>query len=189
MKILTPKDYHEMPWKNGKGRTNELLRLPHPTDTELFSLRLSIASMKESGPFSHYPGIERTIILLEGQGVVLDFVDEIKMNLNEPLKPIQFAGEAEIEAKLIGGPIREYNIMAARDCVEAYVEVFKNVSQVTLGGEEDHFFYVCEGSGSIQTTKIERDQLILLKSGEKLPLTSKDGMTLIDVRVKYITSR
>ncbi len=173
MKTLTEKDFREMNWKNGKGRTLELIRLSHPHDPELFSLRLSIASMKESGPFSHYPGIERSIILLEGKGVVLDFVDEIKMHLNEPLKPIQFAGEEEIEAKLIDGPIREFNIMAARDCVEAYIHVHKKVPKIQLGGEDDHYCYI-----------VEKNELIILGPGEKSDLTSKDGLTVIDVRVK-----
>jgi environmental stress-induced protein Ves len=173
MKTLTEKDFRDMNWKNGKGRTLELIRLPHPKEEELFSLRLSIASMKESGPFSHYPGIERSIILLEGKGVVLDFVDEIKMNLNEPLKPIQFPGEAEIEAKLIDGPIREFNIMAARDCIEAYIQVHRKVPKIQLGGVDEHYCYI-----------VEKNELILLSPGEKCDLASKDGLTVIDVKVK-----
>jgi uncharacterized protein len=188
MKVLSKHDYREMAWKNGKGRTIELLRLPHPKIADLFSLRLSIASMAESGPFSHYPGIERTIILLEGNGVVMDFVDEIKMSLNVLHKPIQFPGEAEITAQLINGPIREFNIMAARDVVEAYVEVPTKVTSLPVGGEEQQFCYICEGNASSGIQSLKKDDLVMSSPGEKITLTSKDGFTAIVIKLRDIQS-
>ncbi len=188
MKILGQKDYRDMAWKNGKGRTVELLRIPHPKVQDLFSLRLSIASMTESGPFSHYPGIERTIILLEGKGVVLDFVDEIKMNLNVKLKPIQFAGEAEISAHLIDGPIREFNVMGARDAVEAFVEVHQKLNSLSVGGDGDHYLYICEGTAMVGNDLVKKDDLIITTHGEKVSLTSKEGFTGIEIKTHKIFS-
>ena len=71
-----PLDYHEQPWKNGLGMTLELLRAPHPTQGgAAFAYRLSCAKVAESGPFSVFPGIDRTISVLEGQGFCLTLND------------------------------------------------------------------------------------------------------------------
>ena len=184
MKVYRSEDFKHMSWKNGKGTTNELIRIPHPKNPEFFELRLSIAHMTESGPFSHYPGIERTIILLEGKGVVLDFVDEIKMHMNVIHKPIQFAGEAEIEGTLIDGAIRDFNIMAARDSIEAYVEVFEKVPLVQIGGDLEHYCYIVEGTADSEGKKFLSGELIHLAKGEKLSLKSKDLLTVIDTKIK-----
>lgn len=60
-----------MPWKNGGGVTRELVKLPHPTDPARFLARLSIATVATSGPFSAFPGIDRTLLMLEGRGMRL----------------------------------------------------------------------------------------------------------------------
>ncbi|OJT17017.1 hypothetical protein BO221_47220 [Archangium sp. Cb G35] len=57
-----------MPWKNGGGVTRELWKLPHPFDPARFLARVSIATVGASGPFSVFPGVDRTLMILEGAG-------------------------------------------------------------------------------------------------------------------------
>ena len=57
------------PWRNGAGRTRELLTWP--AGAQPWQLRISLAEISRDGPFSLYPGIERWISVIEGAGVRL----------------------------------------------------------------------------------------------------------------------
>ena len=71
VRLLTPADFHSMPWKNGAGRTTEIAVHPPGAALDTFAWRVSIADVERDGPFSRFPGIDRTIVLLEGAGMRL----------------------------------------------------------------------------------------------------------------------
>lgn len=58
--LLTPSA-----WRNGGGVTREVVASRKP------EWRLSIASLQESGPFSFFPGLDRTFLVASGGGVTL----------------------------------------------------------------------------------------------------------------------
>ena len=60
-----------MPWKNGGGSTRELACWPPGADTSGFDWRVSVASIAAAGPFSVFAGVDRNIMLLDGDGVHL----------------------------------------------------------------------------------------------------------------------
>ncbi len=125
LRRLGPADYRDVPWKNGGGVTRELLRLPHPRDPGRFFLRLSIATVATSGPFSSFPGVDRTLVLLDGEGVALSFGGGPEVLLDRPLRPLSFPGEAPVEARLLGGAIRDFNLMVDRDVGSASLRVLR----------------------------------------------------------------
>jgi environmental stress-induced protein Ves len=101
-----------MPWKNGGGSTVELfVDPPGATLAEGFAWRLSTADVGSSGPFSAFPGIARTLLLLEGAGFWLDFGERGAVDLLEPLVPVRFQGDWPATATLVGGPCRDLNLM------------------------------------------------------------------------------
>lgn len=132
-KILSAKDFRSMPWKNGGGVTRELYRAPHSQDAERFLLRLSMAQVASHGPFSLFPGIDRTLLLLKGRGLKLFFADEIEIVLDQPLSPIYFAGEDSIECELLDGPIEDFNIMVDRQWGKTTVQLSQASSFSTKG--------------------------------------------------------
>ena len=111
---LGPGDYRDVPWKNGGGTTRELIKLPHPHDPARFFVRLSIATVASSGPFSSFPGVDRTLVLLDGDGMALSFGGGPAVTLDRPLRPLAFPGEVPCEATLLGGPTRDFNLMVDR---------------------------------------------------------------------------
>lgn len=106
-----------MPWKNGGGTTTELFRLPDPNSEDFF-LRLSVADVHQDGPFSSFPGIDRTLLILNGEGCVLN--DSVK--LKPGTSPYVFKGEDEIYCKLISGGFKDFNVMIKRDWRKVNVE-------------------------------------------------------------------
>ena len=60
-----------VPWKNGGGSTRELACWPPGAGMDSFAWRVSVATIARPGPFSAFPGVDRQIMLLEGDGVRL----------------------------------------------------------------------------------------------------------------------
>jgi uncharacterized protein len=109
----SPADYRRTQWKNGGGTTLELLKAPAPDG---FLWRISIADVETSGAFSEFPGIDRQIMLIEGNGMALDFSGAAApVSITEPLRPLAFRGEWRTECRLIDGPIKDFNLMVRRD--------------------------------------------------------------------------
>ena len=120
---LTPADYRTQPWKNGRGTTIELLHLTDPAGKTL--LRLSRASVVEDGPFSLFPGIERSLTVLTGPGFRLTGPG---LNLRcDPLVPVAFPGDVEVRATETNGqPSDDFNVMTARHLPRPDVTVVRN---------------------------------------------------------------
>ncbi len=109
----TLRDARRMPWKNGGGTTLELaVDPPGATFDTGFAWRLSTAEVAASGPFSAFPGLERTLLLLAGDGFQLDFGPHGQVRLDRPLDPVHFDGGWPARADLLGGPCRDFNLMA-----------------------------------------------------------------------------
>ncbi|MEH0072431.1 HutD family protein [Pannonibacter sp. Pt2-lr] len=73
-----------MPWKNGGGITHELAVFPETAGLEDFGWRLSMAEVASDGPFSAFTGIHRTLALVDGAGIGLDFGAEEKPSSARP---------------------------------------------------------------------------------------------------------
>ena len=114
--VLRAKDYRRMRWKNGAGWTSEVFRAP---DADDWGWRLSIAEMETDAPFSMLPGVERTLVLLEGNGMRLHFHDADTRDLSPSSSVLHFAGDRPVVAQLIDGSSRDFNLMWKRDRVDA----------------------------------------------------------------------
>lgn len=108
----TARDFRVQPWKNGGGSTTELE--VEPEGGSKFLWRLSIADVERSGPFSDFAGYKRTIMLLEGDGMALTFDGTEPHRIAEPHRPFVFDGGWKTECRLLGGPVRDLNLMVDR---------------------------------------------------------------------------
>jgi uncharacterized protein len=66
---VTLADCAPQAWRNGGGMTQELLCWPASAD---WQLRVSVARIDRSGPFSRFDGVQRWFAVLRGPGVHLD---------------------------------------------------------------------------------------------------------------------
>ena len=69
--LIRYQDCPSTSWKNGGGSTKQLLISPINAELTEFDYRLSIASIGSNGPFSLFNGIDRQLVILEGNGVEL----------------------------------------------------------------------------------------------------------------------
>lgn len=71
MRILRASEYKTMPWKNGGGVTVEIAIHPPGASVDAFDWRVSMATVAQDGPFSSFPGVDRTLAIIEGNGLAL----------------------------------------------------------------------------------------------------------------------
>ena len=113
MRLVRACDLVRTPWKNGGGTTAEIAVEPQRADLDGFDWRVSMADVAGDGPFSRFPGIDRTLTLVEGAG--MDLVIDGQQRRLDRSHPMQvFAGEATTTASLVDGPIRDFNVMTRR---------------------------------------------------------------------------
>ena len=93
LKILTPDDYRRMPWKNGGGETIEIAVEPEDAGLDDFAWRLSMAKVERDGPFSRFPGVDRTLCVLEGEGIRLAVDGRAPVELTRGSAPYSFPGD------------------------------------------------------------------------------------------------
>jgi environmental stress-induced protein Ves len=96
-----------VPWRNGGGRTRELLAWPSAQD---WQVRVSVAEIEADGPFSAFPGIERAFAVLDGAGVVLSLPGG-DVRLGPFDDAVRFDGVAAPMCRLLDGPTRDLNLM------------------------------------------------------------------------------
>lgn len=112
---LRPSDYLAMPWKDGGGVTEQIaIEPPDATLQGGFLWRLSMARVERSGPFSRFAGYDRTLLLLEGGGLDLDFGTHGRCRIEAPFQPLTFSGDWEARAELTRGPVRDLGIISDR---------------------------------------------------------------------------
>jgi environmental stress-induced protein Ves len=109
-------EYRRMRWKNNLGWTREIHRAPDQDD---YDWRVSIAEIDHDCPFSAFPGHDRILVLLEGNGMRLRFANGDDAELRPPHARVAFRGEDELHCELIDGPTRDFNLIWRRDRVRA----------------------------------------------------------------------
>lgn len=169
-RLLRSTDFKVTSWTG--GTTTELYRLQDPTDPSQFLLRISVASVNKDGPFTLYPGIDRQLVLLAGDGMELT-VDGKKVLLDQKLTPFSFAGEDSISCSLLGGPCTDFNVMSKRGWDKAHVSGVRLREGATL--MTSGIFYLVSGS----LDGMQEGELLMLE--EPLPLTALSEVSLIHI--------
>ncbi len=121
---LTPADARRVPWRNGRGVTEEVALGPAGARFEAgdFAWRVSRAGVVEDGPFSAFPGIDRVLVVTEGAGLRLTHGGAPAVTL-APRVAHRFRGDEPTSAALVGGPVRDFNVLTRRGVCVADVEV------------------------------------------------------------------
>lgn len=154
-------EHRSVPWKNGGGMTREIasgaVQAPMASAeiADGFDWRVSVADVDAGGPFSAFPGIDRVITLVEGEGMVLT-VDGTPHAVG-PLSPFAFSGDAATDCRLTAGAVRNINVMTRRSRATAHVRIInlataRGAELACAAGESLLVMAVTEGSPSADRT-------------------------------------
>ena len=122
MRIIRAADCKVMPWKNGGGTTTEIAVAPEGASLGDFDWRISMAHVGQDGPFSSFPGIDRTLSVLTGNGIRLAFGDGETVSLDRATAPFFFAADRAVDGVLVDAAIDDLNVMSRRGAWSHRVE-------------------------------------------------------------------
>jgi environmental stress-induced protein Ves len=150
MKFLRQTDYTRMPWKNGGGETTEIAVSPPAAGLEDFDWRISMALVKGDGPFSIFPGIDRTLGILDGNGMHLT-IDGKRFDVTPVSSPLPFAADVPTDAVLVDGEITDLNVMSRRAKYRHQVERLDLEGALTLASNAAVVVVLCD-TGAVHIT-------------------------------------
>lgn len=144
MRILRASDYRSMPWKNGGGVTTEIAVSPHGAGLDDFDWRVSMARVETGGPFSVFTGIDRTLSILDGEGMRLAIAGREPVELTRSSEPLFFPADAATEALLPAGPITDLNVMTRRGRARHTVRRISLSTSLDLVTDADTTLILCD---------------------------------------------
>lgn len=159
VRLYRAQDYPRMPWRNGGGTTQEVACNPGGSSSA-FTWRLSIADVAQDGGFSQFSGLQRIITVLEGAGIALTVDGQPQAPLG-PRAAYAFSGDAQVDCRLLGGPIRDFNLIYSPARYRARLQ--------WIGGTKDWTFH---SAASTVLLFNAGQALMARRNGEPLPRPS-----------------
>ncbi len=142
MQLYAADQHREMPWANGQGTTWEVA-VAGDGD---FDWRLSFAAVEGTTTFSAFPGVDRVIVLVEGERLHLEVDGRAQQLL--PYEPFAFAGEAAVTC-VAPAPTTDFNVMTRRGRYDATVECFVLAGESMALPEHEAVVFVVGLTGSL----------------------------------------
>ncbi|MCK6598792.1 MAG: HutD family protein [Bdellovibrionaceae bacterium] len=167
MKVFTRAEYQILPWKNNLGIT-ELIA----TDSnELFSWRLSAATITGPSLFSEYPGYKRWLTIWKGSGLLLN---EYKLTYG---LTYEFNGEEKITCKNLSAEIVDLGLIYNPKKVKAKMEIvnlnLKNNNFTIEIKSQLSFLFVCQGSIEANMNTLNEGDTLKSDTPQKINLKLK----------------
>lgn len=156
-----------VPWKNGGGSTTELAIGPPDSGFEDFDWRVSLATIEKDGAFSLFPGVDRTLALVEGHGMTLEIDGEPTL-VTDADPVVAFDGSSKVEAKLNRGGSTDFNAMTRSErCYHTFGRRRLSGDSTFVARADVTVLFLAEG-----------DALELRNEGERIGLVRYDAVVL-----------
>lgn len=189
MSVLIPQSQQRlMRWKNGGGMTCEIQRFPQDSSLDSFDWRVSVATVQQDNAFSLFPGIDRSLAILEGKGILLDVASkvgsgtEVERHELTPRDPVyRFEGETAIHCTLIGGGIVDFNVMTRRAAFTHTLEQLTITRPTVLSAAGDTaLVYVVNGNCRLANeTRVHAGDAVLFRDSDEERLVISDAAELM----------
>ncbi|HEX7647063.1 MAG TPA: HutD family protein [Noviherbaspirillum sp.] len=174
MRKFSSNDYRRMPWKNGGGVTTQLAIWPEDADLSSFDLRISTADIAKPGPFSLFAGCDRSLAVLRGAGIALEF-DGLSATILTPSNlPLRFGGEQQVRAALLDGPVTDFNIISRRSRWSHTLERLALNDKLRRAINADRMFVYCAQGGAVQI-RLPSGKTVDCAEGNAVMLDASDG--------------
>ncbi|MFO0619336.1 MAG: HutD family protein [Polyangiaceae bacterium] len=178
--VIEPAQFVKHPWRNGGGTALEILRVP-PGDAS-FDVRISVADIALSGPFSIYQGYDRWLLMIEGHVALSLGSSKQSIDLAAPdAAPLRFAGETHMECTLKSPSARALNVFARKGKLDLALVV---AEERTLEGPGE--WAVVGIQGAVEVKSEEPKTLsglstarVELSAGEKVTVSATVACALV----------
>ncbi len=126
MKVQRFSEHRAMPWANGLGTSYEVASDRNVDG--VWTWRVAIAPVVADGPFSAMPGVDRELVVIEGNGMELEVDGESVECL--PGRVARFTGDSATFARLVDGSLVDLGLMTVRGVVTGSMVVVADVGDV-----------------------------------------------------------
>ena len=157
-----------MPWANGGGVTSEIHAEPSPGAP--WGWRVSAADVSKDGPFSSLPGVDRHLLIVRGEGVLLSLHGAPEQRLDRDAPVLRFLGEQPVSSRLVNGPVLDLNLMVRRDTYHGAlrrVSLSRGVSWTPA--IDDRLVVVLEGSVMVGDQRLALLDAVFMAEGTHSP--------------------
>lgn len=113
-KILPASDRRRTPSMEGGGETAAVAVYPPDSNASEFEWKVSLTSVASTGALSVLPGTDRTISVIEGNGLNIAVEGKPPVVLTPRSEPFAFPADAPATVSLVEGPVVVLNVMSRR---------------------------------------------------------------------------
>lgn len=149
IRVLRAADRPAAGWKNGGGVTREIAALPEGAGMDDFGWRVSLAEVTADGPFSLFPGVDRTLTLAEGAGMDLA-IGGVRSLVDRRFEPQRFPGDEPTDCRLLSGPVVNFNVMYRRGAVTADTAVVRGDLALAVRPGETLLVVALDGPAAVE---------------------------------------
>lgn len=168
--IITKDKFKIMPWKNGAGMTAEIDIQPPTANFQdsSFEWRLSSARIEDENQFSQFPGYNRILTVLSGEGLILN-----SQELG-PFEVFEFEGEDRIECSLIDHPVEDLGVIFKRDRYEASMQILDVTAPMYLKLQPGtHFFFALSNPAKIDGAEFQAPEILKIEDASSVEITGE----------------
>lgn len=182
------------PWKNGGGATAEIAIAPAGAGIDDFDWRISLATIAQSGGFSVFPGIDRSLMLVDGAEVALQIDAALPFNLDAAHPLIRFPGEAAVHATLTGGATTDFNVMTRRSACSHRLDTLTLTGGHSLTRRSSTTLLFLAGGDQLRCQSGTEDRLLqlhdaLLLTPDDAPAWTLQAPTASTLFIVHITEK
>ena len=147
MQVVRTADRRPTRWKNGGGITFEVASFPAGSGLDDFGWRISMAEVTQSGAFSIFPNVDRTLAIIEGR-LLLDTVGQGIAVLDKQSPALTFSGDVLTVGTPVSEVVKDLNVMTRRGQFSAAV------NRYAVLGKDSHLILKADVSVIIALTDI-----------------------------------
>lgn len=173
LNLIKKSDYKRMPWKNGRGISEQMAIYPHqaqfPEDDFLW--RLSSATLNSDDSFSIFPGYDRILMVWQGAGFKLNGENIL------PGQVCRFSGDTPMTCELIQGSVVDLGLIYQREKISAQIQILSNEtgSNLPLPFANVHLLVCTLGKCKIQGLTIRTGDTLQVEGALDLTLALEPG--------------
>ena len=171
-----------VPWRNGAGSGVEVIVRPFGSTGDDFAWRVSIATVDTDTAFSHYPGVDRSLMPLSPQGLDLD--DDGRLVHLDQFAVYEFGGENSVSSVNVVHPTIDLNLMTRRDRSAGTLRSVDvdGLWSLTAGAAEEVAVIVLAGRPMVGERRLTVHDALLLESGVTVELSGNGRIAVAGVK-------
>ena len=166
-----------MPWKNKQGTTLEIIISPASSlvDQLNFDYRLSSAPIVADSTFSNFPGYERLLLPIRGEGFSLNG------HPYELFEVAQFSGDQKTECVLLKNEVLDLGLIFNPQKVSAQARTMhlNGNFQFSISPNQTHLVYVIQGVVLLNSQKAERGETVCVEDSKIMQFETKGRASVV----------